>query len=881
MVLIRGSGDEGRRPHRAVLHSGGEEDQDMPGDNPPRAGQAVSGGRNDSVTAGSAAKGGSLLWRAGARVGTLLASSALAGPLLGLSAHAETAAAPKAGLSVGTVEVMQLAMFVGVMGAALISAIFLIRERTRTSAQNAELRTRLADVNSALQRSEALLNLRDQRVVVWTSENKKPELVGTLPVESGAPEDRAAFLAFGRWLMPRSAAALENAVAALREKAKPFDLVIESQAGAPLEVHGRKSASHVLVRFVSLSETQRNQARLKIENQRLAADYDTMIGLLDALSMPSWLRTADGRLKWVNRAYAKAVEAESAEAAVRDAKEFLGGQARDAIAAQHKSHPVFEQPLSTVIEGDRRMFAVTDFAGADGSAGLACDTSAIETIRSEYERTVRSHADTLDQLNTAVAIFDTDEKLRFFNQAFQKLWGLDSGFLHSAPDNALLLDRLRSEGKIAEQPEWRRWKESLLGAYRAVESQEHWWHLPDGKTIRVVANPQPKGGVTWVFENLTEKMDLESRYQTAVRVQGETLDNLAEGVAVFGPDGRLRLSNPAFAVLWALDADVAKPNVHVSTIRDLCDRRAADSPWGGFVAAITGFDDERRDRHGQTELNNGTVLRYAMIPLPNGQVMMTFVDVTDSVNVERALKDKNEALEKSDQLKNEFVQHVSYELRSPLTNIIGFTELLSLPSTGPLSQKQREYVEHVGSSSSVLLTIVNDILDLATVDAGIMELDISEVHVDRTIAAAAELVADRLEEHAIRLKVDAATAPKTFHGDEVRIRQILYNLLSNAANYAPEASTITLACRSLAEGVEFSVHDDGPGMPPDVLDSVFRRFEPRANGGRRRGAGLGLSIVKSFVELHGGSVRIETGKDKGTTVICAFPDTPGIRAAAE
>jgi signal transduction histidine kinase len=282
------------------------------------------------------------------------------------------------------------------------------------------------------------------------------------------------------------------------------------------------------------------------------------------------------------------------------------------------------------------------------------------------------------------------------------------------------------------------------------------------------------------------------------------------------------------------------------------------------------------------ELNNGTVLRYAMIPLPNGQMMITFVDVTDSVNVERALKDKNEALEKSDQIKNEFVQHVSYELRSPLTNIIGFTELLSLPSTGPLSQKQREYVEHVGSSSSVLLTIVNDILDLATVDAGIMQLDISEVHVDRTITAAAELVADRLEEHAIKLRIDATAAPKTFHGDETRVRQILYNLLSNAANYAPEASTITLCCRQLAGGVEFSVHDDGPGMPPDLLDAVFRRFEPRTNGGRRRGAGLGLSIVKSFVELHGGSVRIETARDKGTTVICTFPDVPsGIRAAAE
>jgi hypothetical protein len=86
---------------------------------------------------------------------------------------------------------------------------------------------------------------------------------------------------------------------------------------------------------------------------------------------------------------------------------------------------------------------------------------------------VRSHADTLDQLTTAVAIFDAKEKLRFFNQAFQKLWDLEPSFLASAPDNALLLDRLRSDGKIAEQPEWRRWKENLLSAYRAVQSQEH------------------------------------------------------------------------------------------------------------------------------------------------------------------------------------------------------------------------------------------------------------------------------------------------------------------------------------------------------------------------------------------------------------------------
>lgn len=849
----------------------------MPGKTPLYAGKAVSGGCDDSVIRSHARAN----WRRAGRIAALMAGSALAHSLSSLSAHAQNDS-PRAPISFNTVDVMQAAVFAGVMGAALLLAIVLIRERARIAAENVTLKVRLADAIADLQRCEAMLNLRDQRVIVWGLDNKKPELIGALPIDSGAPEERAAFLAFGRWLMPRSAAMLEHATAALREKGTPFDFVAETQGGTPLDVHGRKSPAHVIVRFVSLSETQRNHARLKLESRQLAEDQDTMLGLFGALKMPMWVRTASGRLKWVNRAYADAVEAADAETAIREGKEFLGGQARETIAEQHKARPVFEQTLSTVIEGDRRMYAVTDFAGAYGSAGIASDTSAIESIHTEYERTVRSHADTLDQLNTAVATFDTQEKLRFFNQAFQKLWGLDSGFLHSAPDNALLLDRLRSEGKLAEQPEWRRWKDTLLGAYRAVEPQEHWWHLPDGKTIRVVANPQPKGGVTWVFENLTEKIDLESRYQTAVRVQGETLDNLAEGVAVFGPDGRLRLSNPAFAALWGLDHEAITPNVHVSAIRDLCAGKAVDSPWSGFAATITGFDEERRDRHGQTELASGKILSFAVIHLPNGQVMTTFVDVTDSVQVERALKDKNEALLKSDQLKNDFVQHVSYELRSPLTNIIGFTELLTLPATGPLTPRQREYVEHVGSSSSVLLTIVNDILDLATVDAGIMQLEISEVAVDSAITAAAELVSDRLEEHAIKLEIDAGDAPKNFHGDETRVRQILYNLLSNAANYAPEASTIKLACRQTAAGVEFSVHDDGPGMSQDVLDSVFRRFEPRPNGGRRRGAGLGLSIVKSFVELHGGSVRIETGENLGTTVICTFPVVPtGLRAAAE
>lgn len=850
----------------------------MPGDDPRRAGEAVSGGHDDSRQTARYGFSVRTILRPALAV---LASTTVLAPV-GLAHAQQVDLFGISGVSVGTFEVIQFAVFAGVMGAALLSAIWLIRERGRIAAENLSLRSKVADLNNAMSRTDALLNLRDQRLVVWAGDRPKPELIGALPSECGAPEERGSFLAYGRWLSARSASALETAIAALREKGAPFDRVIETQSGAPLEVRGRKTPTHVIVRFVSLSEVQRAEARLRLENQQLAADYDTLLGMIDGLAMPFWIRSQDGRLKWVNRAYADAAEADGPETAVRDGKELLGTQARQAISEQHRTARLYEQTVSTVVRGDRKMFAVTDFASQNGSAGLAQDISNSEAIREDYAQIVRNHANTLDQLTTAVAQFDADQKLRFYNAAFQKLWELDVPFLNSGPENALVLDRLRGDGKLAEQPEWRRWKENLLNVYRAVEPAEHWWHLPDGRTIRVVANPQPKGGVTWVFENLTEKMDLESRYNAAIRVQSETLDNLAEGVAVFGPDGRARLANPAFSRLWGLDPETITSNTHISELRNVCREKAADSPWEGFVAAVTGFDDERHDRQDQTELKNGTVLRYALIHLPNGQVMLTFIDVTDSVNVERALQDKNEALQKADQLKDDFIQRMSYELRSPLTNIIGFTELLELGTTGPLSERQKEYVGHIFSSSSVLLTLVNDILDLATVDAGIMQLDVSEVRIPQVIASAAEMVSDRFSEHRLTLAVDIAGAPKAMLGDENRVRQVLLNLLTNAANYAPEGSTVTLACKDVGKGVEFAVKDDGPGMPQDLLETAFRRFEAQANGGRRRGAGLGLSIVKSFVELHGGSVRIESGGERGTTVICFFPLRPrAMQDAAE
>jgi signal transduction histidine kinase len=358
-----------------------------------------------------------------------------------------------------------------------------------------------------------------------------------------------------------------------------------------------------------------------------------------------------------------------------------------------------------------------------------------------------------------------------------------------------------------------------------------------------------------------------------IRVQGETLDNLTEGVAVFGSDGRLRLHNPAFARLWKLSPAALRERPHIETVIEWCRPIHTDeTAWQILRGAITGLGP-RDPVSARLERADRSIVDCATVPLPDGATVVTFQDVTDTLAIERALRERAEALEAADELKNDFVHHVSYELRSPLTNIIGFAQLLNDPTTGSLTDRQREYLGYITTSGAVLLAIINDILDLATIDAGAMTLDLGPVDIRKTVEAAAEGVKDRLAEKGIHLEIDTAPGLDSFVADERRLRQILFNLLSNAVGFSPNGGTVTLKAAQSEGAVTFSVADQGPGIPPERLDNVFTRFETHTAGSDHRGVGLGLSIVRSLVELHGGTVHIESS-GSGTIVTCAFPLAP-------
>jgi signal transduction histidine kinase len=259
------------------------------------------------------------------------------------------------------------------------------------------------------------------------------------------------------------------------------------------------------------------------------------------------------------------------------------------------------------------------------------------------------------------------------------------------------------------------------------------------------------------------------------------------------------------------------------------------------------------------------------MPLPDGATLVTFQDVSDTVNVERALRERNEALETADAIKIDFVHHVSYELRSPLTNIIGFAHFLGDPAFGPLTDKQREYLGYITTSTNALLALINNILDLATIDAGAMALTLGDVDIRVTMDAAAEGVLDRLVKDNLKLEINAMPGIGRFTADERRLRQILFNLLSNAIGFSPPNGIVTLTAERRPDAVVFTVTDRGPGISPEQKDKVFEWFETDSKGSEHRGTGLGLSLVRSFVELHGGTVTIDSTPGQGTTVTCVFP----------
>ncbi len=742
------------------------------------------------------------------------------------------------------------------------------REARYAKAESAQLRRNLAA-------ADAIIRAEPQVLIFWEPGQAVRIVAHTLPDTPGLPTSDADLLRFGHWLEEGAAQALKGALDQLFAQGRSFNLIVRTLAGGPLEAEGRAAGGRAVLRLKDIFGYKQELTSIQDQHAALARDIRSSRALMNTLPMPVWLKGQDGRLIWVNSAYVTAVEAQSEAEVLERQIELLETRQRRSATKAIAQGLSYKARAYLVVGGERKPHDIVVLPIDGVTAGAALDVTALETAQGELERQIAAYDRTLDRVETAVAIFNRDQQLVFFNDAYYRLWQLDPEWLKGRPSDGAVLDRLREQGKLPPVVSYRDWKAKVLACYQTGAELEDVWHLTDGRIVHVMAEQRPDGGVTYLFVDQTERLALESRYNALIGVQRETLDSLKEGVAVFGTDGRLKLFNAAFSNIWRIPERKLAEFPHVDEVMSLA-ALVHNEPeaWERITRAATAFLDERAHFEGQMTRADEKVIDYALMPLPDGASLLTFADVTDAKGAERALVERNDALIAADRLKTQFIGHVSYELRTPLTTIIGFTDLLASPFIGELNDKQREYVADITASSKTLLAIIDDILDLATIDAGSLELKLAATGV-RTVIDAAIL---GIRERAIRsrLTIDIAVADDVaeFMADEARIRQVLYNLLSNAVGYSKADATVRIECWREDGAIVFRISDHGVGIPKDQIGRVFQRFESRSQGSKHRGAGLGLSIVKSLVELHGGQIEIASEENRGTCVTVRIPERP-------
>ncbi|MHA1152945.1 MAG: PAS-domain containing protein [Alphaproteobacteria bacterium] len=686
---------------------------------------------------------------------------------------------------------------------------------------------------------------------------------------------------------------LSSALAVLRNQGNGFELRLQRKhGGRVLEVRGTRAraaggaaggaeANADLLWFHDVTEMVGETARVRAECAGLEA-------LLDDLPLPIWRRDGELKLVYCNRAYGRAVDREPA-AALTEAVELLGkvkAAAGRAIATRALASGAPEsESHHVVVEGSRRLLEIGEHPTGNGTLiGLAVDRTEVEELEAELRRHIGAHGAVLENLGSAIAIFGPDFKLRFFNGSYAHLSGLDEDFLRREPELGDILEALREARRLPEQsnfPEYKR--EWLRGLKTLIDPMEELLHLPDGSTLRSFAIPHPFGGVLLTYEDVTDRLSLESSYNTLIEVQRETLDNLYEGVAVYGADGRLKLSNPAFARIWDLPESLLGNEPHV---RELVRRsrsffEVSDEDWQGLMEARVARATEPEPRSGRRGRADGSVVDWSLMPLPDGASLFTFLDVTDSVRVERALRERAEAIETADRLKSEFVANISYELRTPLNAIVGFAEILENQFFGELNERQLEYSRDIVRSSERLTVLINDILDLASIEAGYLQLDVASVDLHALIESVETLAHERAHHQNIDLKMECPEDIGTIEADGRRLKQALFNLLSNAIKFTPDGGAVTVSVERADDEVRLAVADTGSGIRPEDIERVFGKFETGRGQSGQTGAGLGLSLVKSLIEMHGGWVGLDSKRGVGTKVVCHVPLEPPPAAPTE
>ncbi|MCH9053471.1 MAG: PAS domain-containing protein [Proteobacteria bacterium] len=481
----------------------------------------------------------------------------------------------------------------------------------------------------------------------------------------------------------------------------------------------------------------------------------------------------------------------------------------------------------------------------------------------------------IEALTEHVVLFDAEDRIVLANRAWREL---NKEVAESTKPGARFEDHLRALIEKGLLPEAAGREEAWL-----CERMER--HLnpsgpfevarQDGRWIRLYEQRLPNDGIILIISDITESkrvdqalIESEARFRAVV-------DNSPTKIHIKDAEGRYILVNPLAEKLFGFTDEEARGK----TSYDIFPKEVADAFTAHDRQVVESGETAEQVEHFTLEDGEHTYLTVKF-PIPDGQggvagIAAIGTDITQQERAKTEMLWAKEQAELANRAKSEFLANMSHELRTPLNAILGFSELMGNATLGPLGNpKYQEYAKDINDSGRHLLALIDDILDLSKIEAGQLELDEEDIDVAMTIRSCMVLVKERARNGGVRLKTDIPDGLPALHADKRKLKQILVNLLSNAVKFTPDGGEVTLKAWSRPDsGYVFQVIDSGIGIALADIPTALSAFGQVDSALSRKfaGTGLGLPLTKSLVEMHGGSLDLQSEEGAGTTVTVRFP----------
>lgn len=563
--------------------------------------------------------------------------------------------------------------------------------------------------------------------------------------------------------------------------------------------------------------------------------------VLNQVDIPIWIRNSQGEIIFVNPAYKKIVELPLEEENIPE----LNNKIKNIVAKKPKDSWCERQQV--IIQGKRKIYTVCEtFIERDQiSIGHAIDESEKEQIQKDLKKYITSLASLLESSSNAVAIFGADRKLKFFNNSFVKLWNFDEKELSSGPSYEDLLDELKEKRLFPEELDFKSFKKERLNFFtELINPQNDFLFLPDGRAIRVVIVQHALGGLIFSYEDMTDRFALESSYQTLNAVQQKTINNLSDGIIVFSENGKTAIYNPQISSLWGITN--FRKDYHYTKFLDILKGKMHSDKYEIFYRQFMRSFNERETSNAIVDTRNRKIFDILFMPLPDGATLVSCKDITDSALLERNLREKNAVLEQVDKLKTEFLHNISYELRSPLTSIIGFSDILRKGFYGKLNERQINCIKAIGQSSDSLLSIINDVLELASIEAGYITLNkkllnISEIAHNSFLKPKGHFMLDNTKHIALS-------------GDKEKIEQAFEKLRDFLVEFSHPSIIVSINQEKNNVSISFAkiLFKDDQLFNVVKAKLASKSIEMTA----KSSIYTGLTVAKTTIELHKGRLYI-------------------------